>query len=211
MNFTFDLYWIICLAIVNSIFLLWSLKKEKYIIAFITFSFFVFCFTKFDQFSNDLLLENIKYIGYYFLTGFVFSIIAWIIFVIKIKYKNILAKKKWLKGHKELAESMELKVYDLKKAALKDETQTEKAIQAELFQNSLKECNGLMTENLKPFWLNYELNLGLVCPTINKFKLKIISWVVFWPFILLLILVEYPLRLFPVGFNCLSYLIWRIK
>lgn len=211
MNFSFDLYWIICLAIVNSIFLLWSLKKEKYIIAFITFSFFVFCFTKFDQFSNDLLLQNIKYIGYYFLIGVIFSIIAWISFVIKIKYKNILAKKKWLEKHKELAESMELKVYDLKKAALKDETQAEKATQAEFFQKVLKECNGLMTEDLNPFWLNYELNLGLIQPTTDKFKFKIVSWITFWPFIIFLVLIEYPLRLFLIVLKGLSQLIWKIK
>ena len=211
MLFELNDFWLYFLAIINFIFLIWSLEKQKYLIAISIFLFYFLIFVL----QKITLIQKLDYIYfvYYFSFGLIYVFLSWIVFVIHIKFKNIQEKKKWLNGYENLTNIIENKLYDTKKAALKNSILDDEVKQQELFLNALKECNGLMTNDLLLFWYNYEKNKNLERPEPFNYKLKICSWFVLWPFHLLVLVVKYLmwniLKSFPIVLGMFSKLIWR--
>lgn len=150
----------------------------------------------------------------YFVVGTIFVAMPffgkWALFVKNIRDKNREVKKQWLAKWKTRIADVSTQINQAQERlnfatrAEEIENINQELSKLQKFASALENCNGIMTENLLPFWKEYEnvekyydffdRCISIKKPEPGNFKGRIIAWIVYWPPIMFWTLLNDPLR-----------------
>lgn len=223
--FVFGTFWFYALILAEFCLLIVLLEKEQYLATPFTLVGTLAILAAFGSGIKELfqwIVANPLYTTLamivYFLVGTLYVVSPfigkWWWFVRDARDHNREAKISWLKNWETIIESnrRSIKQYQESRQLLPNADPTSRDVikaKAELkhledFNEVLIASNGVMTQNLLPFWKEYEKTVSftdwfgrsvlIVKPLPEQYKARIIAWLVYWPPSMFWTLLNDPLR-----------------
>lgn len=225
--FVIGTFWFWALVLFEFCFLIYLLERERYVAAPFSVlgcvALVVFCGSGLGDIAKWVIAHPLYSIGIavgYFLVGALFTATPhlgkWAWFVRNVRDENREMKKEWLGGWKNRMAGVLVQVNEQQQRIANAQGGSRNWSDAEIenmkqelsklqeFASALGNCNGAMTENLLPFWKEYEetascydffgRRISIKKPEPENFKGRIIAWIVYWPPVMFWTLLNDPLR-----------------